>query len=504
MKRNVLNAAIAAGLLTAVGMAGGAQAVELSPDGLGQVLIYPYYTVNKNQQTVISVVNATSAAKAVRVRFLEGYNAREVLDFNLFLSGYDVWTGTVFALVDGGLPGDGAALLTDDRSCTAPARAEWELLHPNFPGRYYLAFRDSAYTGVHQDSGPVDEARQREGHVELIQMADLGGTLRTAVTHTAGVPANCDVVQVIDPANTGLLAPTGGLFGAGGIVNAAQGTFYGYNADALGGFSKIPLFAARGTPTPSLAQANTTPDTATAKVFDAAGVLFRSDFPTSGQSSQAIDAVSAVFMASSLLNEYNVDEGVGSNTDWVVTLPTKRFYTDPEILGVPLGTAGALPPFTYTFGQRMADNGDGQACSTITFEQFDREASRAPWYAAGGFIGAPPPNISALCRSVNVVSFMYRNSSVTESAVLASRLFTQISPYLFFGWLQLDLNPTRQPHALRASRDGDVFEGLPATGFEAVNYVNLNAAPGMLSNYSMTFRHRALRNCRNAAAGGCP
>ncbi|WP_386070207.1 hypothetical protein ACFJIW_06800 [Tahibacter sp. UC22_41] len=510
MKRNVLNASIAAGLLAAVGLAGGANAVELSPDGLGQVLIYPYYTVNRNQQTIISVVNATSAAKAVRVRFLEGYNAREVLDFNLFLSGFDVWTGTVFALVDGGLPGDGAALLTDDRSCTAPSSTGWELLSPNYPGRRYLAFRDSAYIGAHQDSGPVDKARLREGHVELIQMADLGGTLRTAVTHTAGVPTNCGVVQAIDPANTELLAPTGGLFGAGGIVNAAQGTFYGYNADALGGFSRIPLFAASGMPTPSLAQANTTADTATAKVVDAAGELFSSDFPTSGQPSQAIDAVSAVFMASSLLNEYNVDASVGSNTDWVVTFPTKRFYTDPEILGVAPGAAGALAPFTYTFGQRVAGNpygdsgnGDGQSCSTITFQQFDREASRASEYAPGGFIGMPPVNISTLCGSVSVVSFLYRNSPATESAVLASRLFTPISPYGHSGWMQLDLNPTRQPHALRASRDGDVFDGLPATGFQAVNYVNDNAAPGTLSNYSMTFRHRALRHCRNTAAGGC-
>lgn len=511
MKENALNTAVAAGLIAAAGMTGSVQAVELSPDGLGQVLIYPYYTVNRNQQTVLSVVNATNAAKAIRVRFLEGYNAREVLDFNLFLSEYDVWIGTVFALTDGGLPGDGAALLTDDSSCTAPSRSEWELLNPNDPGRRYLAFRDSAYTGARQDSGPVDKARLREGHVEFLQMADLGGTLRNAVTHVAGgVPANCNVVQAVDPANTGLLAPTGGLFGAGGIVNAAQGTFYGYNADAIGGFSRIPLFAASGMATPSLAQANTTADTATAKVSGASGDLFRSDFPTSAQPSQAIDAVSAVFMASTLLNEYNVDPSVGSNTDWVVTFPTKRFYTDPEILGLPLGAAGALPPFTYTFGEHVAGNiysgltgnGDGQSCSTITFHRFDRESVRASEHPVG-FQGLPPTNISALCGSTNVIGLFPSTSPPSESAVLASRRSTVILPFANSGWLQLDLNPTIQPHALRASRDGDVFNGLPATGFQAVNYVRGNVVPGTLSNYSATFGHRALRDCRNAAAGGC-
>ncbi len=105
-------------------------------------------------------------------------------------------------------------------------------------------------------------------------MADLSGSLRTAVTHRAGgVPANCNVIQTIDPANTLLLAPTGGLFGAGGVVNVAQGTFYTYNADAIGGFSEVVLFGAPGTSsqTPSLAEANTASGMATAYMFGSGG-----------------------------------------------------------------------------------------------------------------------------------------------------------------------------------------------------------------------------------------
>lgn len=506
MKSNVLNAAIAAGLVAAAGMAGSVNAVELSPDGLGQVLIYPYYTVSRNQQTILSVVNASNAAKAVKVRFREGYNAREVLDFNLFLSEYDVWTGTVFALTDAGMPGGGAALFTVDRSCTAPDKSMWTGLLGT--GRPYQVFREFAYTGVNLDSGSSDLSRTREGFIELIQMADLGGSLRNAVTHLGtSVPANCAVVQSIDLANTGLLAPTGGLFGTGGIVNVAQGTFYSYNADAISGFSKVSLFSASGE-MPTLARANTAPGVATARVVDASGDEFRSDFPTAGPD-QAIDAVSAVFMASALLNEYNVDERVGSNTDWVVTFPTKQFYTDPEILGLRPGAAGALPPFTYTFGQRVAGNaygdpgnGDGQSCSHVAFVPYDREEGRP--VGSGGFPGAPPVQIPVLCTSVNVISFLMRDATATESAVLGSRLFTRLPPFARAGWLRMDLNPVTQPHALRASRDGDVYSGLPATGFEAVNYVNANVTPGVMSNYSATSHHRALRSCANAAAGGCP
>ena len=105
MKRNNLTTSVVAGLAAVAGFASTANAVELNPDGTGQVLVYPYYTVNKNQQTLISVVNTTNIAKAVKVRFLEGHNSREVLDFNLFLSEFDVWTASVFALSDAGLTG---------------------------------------------------------------------------------------------------------------------------------------------------------------------------------------------------------------------------------------------------------------------------------------------------------------------------------------------------------------------------------------------------------------
>ena len=99
-----------------------ASAVNLTSDGRGQVLLYPYYTTRTDvlgnpYGTLLSVVNATASAKAVRVRFLEGKNSREVLDFNLFLSPFDVWTGAVLPELATG----GARLGTADLSCTLPS-----------------------------------------------------------------------------------------------------------------------------------------------------------------------------------------------------------------------------------------------------------------------------------------------------------------------------------------------------------------------------------------------
>ena len=61
-KRKSLYAALAG--VSALGVTGAAQAVNLNPDGLGQVLIYPYYTVNAGQQTLLSLVNTIDDAGA--------------------------------------------------------------------------------------------------------------------------------------------------------------------------------------------------------------------------------------------------------------------------------------------------------------------------------------------------------------------------------------------------------------------------------------------------------
>ena len=100
MRRKRLAAAISLALAGSAGaLLNTAQAVHINPDGIGEVLIYPYYTVREQElgqtDSLISVVNTTDTVKAVKVRFLEGKRSQEVLDFNLYLSPFDVWTGTI-------------------------------------------------------------------------------------------------------------------------------------------------------------------------------------------------------------------------------------------------------------------------------------------------------------------------------------------------------------------------------------------------------------------------
>jgi len=477
MKRNNLTTAVVAGIAGVAGFAGLANAVDLNPDGLGQVLLYPYYTVNKGQDTLFSVVNTDAInGKAVKVRFLEGYNSREVLDFNLFLSPNDVWTAHVSQLSDDG----GAAVFTTDKSCTTPAIPTGG-----------APFSKATYTGTSitpfnvKDSGPQDITRTREGYLEIISMGDIIPTtpLADAITHDAGVPPGCNtaVTTANNPAQY-LAPPTGGLFGSGTIINVGEGTFFGYNADAIDGFTDTTLFFGSSALEPSLQQANTAALASGARAFVFInGRLLQADYAF------GIDAVSAVFMSDALYNEYLVPAGLGAATDWIVTFPTKRFYVDPAFVG---GTA--IAPFSETFGE----SADGESNVAVGIALYDQEEGTTT--VSEGFsppVGSRP---SSLPYEVNVISFLASTTAGEPSGVFGSFLRPNITPFGDAGWLRLGLNDAVEPHALPGGvtpTGTATLNGLPATGHMGYNVINANAAPGKLANYGGLFRHRASRSC---------
>jgi len=173
MNRKNLTAAVLAGLAGAAGIVGSAQAVNVNPDGLGQVLLYPYYTTNGGNQTLLTVVNTTSDAKAVKVRFSEGENSREVLDFNLYMSAWDVWTAAIVDVL--GTP----ILYTEDSSCTVP------YIYDNGGAQEFLPwalddsiYLDKLYPGDPGGKQPVprvydDISRGKEGHFNMIEMGTI-------------------------------------------------------------------------------------------------------------------------------------------------------------------------------------------------------------------------------------------------------------------------------------------------------------------------------------------
>jgi hypothetical protein len=490
MKRNSLTTAVVAGIAGVAGFAGLANAVDLNPDGLGQVLIYPYYTVNKGQSTAFSVVNTDAVnGKAVKVRFLEGYNSREVLDFNLFLSPNDVWTAVITQTGDAGA----AQVSTADHSCTTPSVAT----------QGPVAFSTAAFDGVSggpfpADGGPTDVTRTREGYFELISMGDIppGTPLYDATLHSqtgtpdAGTP-DCGTPTSGNNPSGSLVPPSGGLFGAGQVINVDEGTLFAYNADAIDGFTATTLFSTSGLLNPSLLQANTNnstfPGGAVAYIFGAGGQLITLDY------AQGIDAVSAVFTADTLYNEFFTDQLLGAATDWVVTFPTKRFYVDPFYV-----TAVAVQPFVEVFSENI----DGQSNVEVAPTLYDREEGQT---TSGDIFSPPTSHPSALPYEVNVISFLQGSDSNAghTSGVFGSTLVSNIPPYGNDGWLRLGFAAgDAGSHTLRADASGQVLTGLPATGFMGYNVVNANVTAGVLANYGGLFKHRASRTCSGGGAVG--
>jgi hypothetical protein len=553
MKKNGLTTAIIAGFAGVAGIGSIADAVNLNPDGLGEVLIYPYYTVNAGNDTAISVVNTTAVGKAVKVRVLEGRNSREVLDFNLYLSRFDVWTAAIFS-IPSGLPGAPAAgLLTTDRSCTAPdiarggvgsAVAVGNGLEQLPDGRYYVPFVNFAYAPDSVSPAALGDGleRTREGYVEMIEMAEVlnGTTAGNWITHSAaGEPGNCTALNISwfgQPADATSFAatggvggtpaapwtdiPTGGLFGNGFIVKPANGTVLAYEADALQGFLFSRQHTDPGNLAPNLANVQDPPappgvpgvdpatnSQATAYVFDGTGVI-AATYDALPNSAAKVDAISALYASPRVMNEYYLDdEVVTGTTEWVLNFPTKRFHVDDDtLLGGGSIVTAVRPPFFNAF-----NNG---SCETITATIYDRE-ERTVVQQGGGFSpprpGEPP---SSLCWEAQVVTFDQSAAPTGTSRLLGSTYANNLATAFDFGWASINFvgggggagagnTPAMRP-SVASTIDptvpaGRIFRGLPVTGFFAFNYDNANSPSGTLANYSGLYRHRTERQCQQGS-----
>lgn len=459
----------AVALAATLGAAASAHAVNVDQNGLGQVLLYPIYTAEEGNVTAVHVTNTTNAFKAVKVRFVEGMNSQEVLDFNLYLSPNDVWTGGVVQTATG------AALVTQDNSCTAGALAT--------DGQPFVTFLfDGSYPGSLPDS-VSSAARTRVGHLEVIEMGEvdpalvLSGTVTAgaAIRHGAnGVPGNCEAVRAawntggvwLNDATAGMRAPTGGLYGSSTVVNVEAGTEFGVEVTALANFSTNQIHAQPGDLDPSL---NNSQLTAT--------------FPngTSRLYAEGIDAVSAVLMKESIKNDFAYGAGLNAQTDFVVTFPTKVLYVNNggTVAGNVYTPNAATPPFTAAWNVDTS-----RACETINVSYYDRE-ERTQQLSVNQISPRPPQAQGiALCYETNVFS-------IGDSKVIGGEFVrTQLNLDSSFqtGWLNINLTGTGRQ---LQDDNGDVtHNGLPAIGFAATAIQNGDVG-GLLSNYAGAYTHKA-------------
>ncbi len=478
-KRKSLYAALAG--VGALGVTGAAQAVNVNPDGLGQALIYPYYTTNglgtngttAPYNSLLSVVNTTASGKVVKVRFLEGRNSKEVLDFNLWLSPFDVWTAAIIP------SGTGAGIFTTDLSCTTPTVSA--------SGASPTNFVNFAFVG---DGERQSLDRTKEGYVEIIEMGNVTGGTLANITHAQpsppGVPPGCGKLptDVIPP--TDLTAGQGGLFGGISLVNVLAGGDITENAVALASFCSAPcttLWAAAGSIQPNLTQVNPK----LSVVFNNTTVVstaWNATVPLSAPPAQPQDPVSAVLMVNDVYNEFVLDPGTKSGTDWVVTMPTKAFYYNSSF------------NVTKLFQRNFRLNG---ACDDVGLVLFNREEQSV----LGSFSPPPPTVTNSLCWEANVLTF-------NNTSVLLSQNSLNIPTNFVNGWVDLNLfggvtgpvhqliggttNVTSTATGVTTAFPQATYNGLPVVGFGAQYFNNGTltgpGGTGVQAFYTGAFMHR--------------
>lgn len=499
-KTRIISTAVAAAVGT---FAGTAQAVNLGNDGMGQVLIYPYYTVQQKGgtafDTYVSIVNSDSVnGKAVKVRFLEGKNSIEVLDFNLYLSPNDVWTATVTRDASGN-----AVLQTKDNSCTVPEiPTAVGGASSTTPG----VLRQQPFTNVAYANDPVKDAtmgRAREGYVEIIQMADITpagvtngppvlNTFNASKHNSAGVPPNCAAIRnawsppgptndyntpTIPGIPDGVAPPTGGLMGAGTIINPLEGTDFSYDAVAIDKFSSVAQHFEPGSIQPQLNDVFPR----VSAVFDNTDIIITN---WTGETPNVL-AVSAILARNAIVNVYAVGAaGTALATDWVVTFPTKNKHVSSSI-------TAATPPFTSTLGT-------SGACEAVAATAYDREeqVQTSPL----GFSPPTPAGVFSLCWETNVISMVNGTTSSNVLGSISGIRSTLNTPYAE-GWLRLGFSQVRPApigNSARVNINAPVpipvntnYVGLPVVGFSAISLVNTGTLPN--TNYGGVYSHAYTR-----------
>jgi|GEM_PF-1521831 len=376
---------IAAAVVT-VGAIGSAQAVTVNPDRTGQVLILPYYNVNNNFVTNFEIVNTKDEYKIIKVRLREGGNSQDVLDFNIYMSPFDVWKGVIRHVERTDSEGNTvirANLTSADNSCTLPA-SDASLTINGVPG---MKLNSSGWdmNVLYPD---VTDADAREGYIEIIEVGTIdpntyvdmdgdGATngnndqkLTDGIKHgTDGKPADCSVIAKAwtngttngasasgaavnnwgsyapdsvnyvgdSDADAALDAPGGGLYAFEVLLNASSGSAFVADATAIDHYSTKSQHYRPGDPVnfllPSLASGDVQTTLVPVAASDSAAIL---NWPLTidatlndGDSNTPRSGVNPlpiahVLQAKAVMNSYFIKPEFDGATEAVLTFPMKK------------------------------------------------------------------------------------------------------------------------------------------------------------------------------------
>ena len=455
--------------------------------GAGSALVFPYYTVRDGWKTLINVTNTTPYHLATKIRIHEAHNTRDVLDFVVMLSPYDVWTAWLQPSANPTSLG-APQLFTNDASCTSPLNVSGATASRE-------AYINTPGGGQFADGGDASSARMGEGYITMMVMGEwqpaaIANTTPWYAEHVAGVPRNCELADanwVHDPAVGNWAPPTGdvpGTMGSGDPVARGDG-IDGEYAEII---STHPLKGnltlvnqgrglAGGQEAIAIRGWGAGQNLVTAQQFP----WFLEPTLPSHLGLWNLDGVfpvNAALNTWTLSNEWSNLPGTGAKTDWVVTFPTKAYHVDQDVDNIQAACTGwrrsggdgtyddtrvcTLEPFEEVF----QDLPLGVSRITVQYDVFDREEGSFIVVTDGTQISpAQPPEvqIDTFPYETNVMT-IYNGDCTTLLSILESEINQEINTSSLDsgacnGWLQVTF-----PQAGGAAAQRDAGP-LPAVGF---------------------------------------
>lgn len=455
-----------------------ASAVFVNDKGFGEALIVPYYTVNNNLDTLVSVTNTTAQAKALKIHIREGFNGYSVLSYNTYLAAFDTWT---FALsrYPSSMDEPSVVLITTDKSCKVNLNSSIQEISLSNVG-----------------TGPLDVSRVKEGYIEILEMGEFppeNQFYAAADLGTNGLPADCTVFQEAwedggtwsNNQQRDIEPPSGGLMATADLINVGEGINYSIPVTALADFF------------PDSESFHVSP-TDTELSLDAAkaeAVVITDNKHHELTFNSGIDAVSAVLMADKVYSTYVLDSFVAGQTDVVYTQPTRRFYLSVS--------TGDIPVITAPFNMNVRDVQNCQSDDIpsdfyggieINEVVTDREAQEVfpPWLS-GGPIPIPPND--AICGSVFVHSFNQPEGvqdSDESAKITGSQNFAVIdSPELPHatenGYMAFEFIDSQPIQGISVDGESHEVYGIPIIGVTLFKFTNAGAAEGLLAQYGGSY-----------------
>jgi len=482
MKRNVIALGVASALSVLAGTASAAVFVNptagtttVNSDGLGNQLVFPYFTTQGDNATLINIVNTdTVRGKALKVRFRGAGNSDDIYDFQVLMSPGDIWTAAVTQNADGV-----SQLATSDKTCTIPSSV------------------NGAFSNVNRLDSTKDTAAQtREGYIEVINMADivdLTGTsdLFTRVKHVSGV-APCsgaaiealvsDFADYTAMSAAGLVYPTSGLAGDWIILNQANTAAWSGSALALATTNANAVFFPQTDATATASDAVTADPLLVGTIVAAASFDFPDlSTPYAGTVTSAVaqrDLTTSQLATTSVLNEYVTDDTIAAVTDLLFSQPMRRYYVAANYAGSSTGTGSAAfvqrntngtAGATYYNATNVTTVVDRVIClRSVSFRAWDREETTT----STQFVISPGVSTSYnICGEAAVTSI--NNGGVTTGSALdGSVARNNIEVPYTDGWLDFNLGATSTV-------------GLPVIGASF-----MRASNGAV-NYGFAFPHKS-------------